>query len=135
MRRTFVGGRSLVVPTLALAAVFACSSGGGDGGPSGPGNGGNGGNGLPQGDVTLTASNTFNPQNFTIQAGGSVTWVNSRSIAHTITPDGHAEFSRQIVNSAGQTFTATFDEPGVYPYFCEFHGGSGFGMWGTITVN
>lgn len=36
----------------------------------------------------------------------------------------------------GQSFQHVFDSVGVYPYYCQFHGGpGGAGMSGEITVN
>ncbi len=124
------GSIASVVATGLL--VMACGGGGGgggggNGGPSGPGDD------LPDGDVTLTGT-TFQPENLTVDRGTTVVWVNSVTVLHSITPDGHAEFSRVEVNQRGDTFQATFDEAGTFEYFCEFHGAPGVGMHGTITV-
>lgn len=85
--------------------------------------------------VHLTSGLTFSPADLTIYVGTTVRWVNDANIFHTITPDGHTEWSRATVNTAGDEFTHTFDTVGEFPYYCEPHGGpGGQGMSGTITV-
>ena len=85
--------------------------------------------------IEATASNTFNPSNLTISAGTSVRWINVTpgSVLHTVTPDGHTEWSAANLSTEGATFTHTFATPGTYAYYCEPH--VGVGMTGTITVN
>lgn len=42
--------------------------------------------------------------------------------------------SGNLIN--GESFQHVFDSAGVYPYYCQFHGGpGGAGMSGVITVN
>ncbi len=60
-----------------------------------------------------------------IGVGGTVTWTNDDTAAHTVTsgtaadgPDG--TFDSSIV-MAGKTFEHTFDEAGEYDYFCIVH--------------
>ena len=76
---------------------------------------------------------TFSRPNLTISAGTEVRWVNAGVMLHTVTPDGHSEWSAANLATTGATFTHTFDTPGTYEYYCEPHLGSG--MTGTITVN
>jgi plastocyanin len=83
-------------------------------------------------EVTLTQNLTFSPDEITISPGTRVRWVNGASIFHTITPDGHSEWNRATVSQAGETFEHTFENAGVFPYFCEPHLSAG--MTGTITV-
>jgi plastocyanin len=75
----------------------------------------------------------FQPKAIEVQAGAAVTWTNQDNIDHTITsgtpesPDGtfaSAPFGK------GKTFTATFDKPGEYAYFCSKHKS----MHGTVKV-
>ncbi len=72
---------------------------------------------------------TFNEASVTIPVGGSITWTNSDSAPHTATA-----MDRQVLQSGtlnqGDSFTQTFDTPGTYEYFCEFHPN----MSGTIIV-
>lgn len=75
---------------------------------------------------------TFSRPNLTITAGTAVRWVSVSQMLHTVTPDGHSEWSAANLASSGSTFTHTFDTPGTYEYFCEPHVGDG--MTGTVTV-
>lgn len=85
--------------------------------------------------VEATANLTFSPSTVTISSGTAVRWINVTpgSVLHTVTPDGHTEWSAANLSSEGTTFVHTFDTPGTYAYFCEPHVGQG--MTGTITVN
>jgi plastocyanin len=65
------------------------------------------------------------PYVVTISVGGTVTWTNDDTAAHTVTsgtvtegPDGI--FDSSIV-MAGKTFEHTFDEASTYDYFCVVH--------------
>jgi plastocyanin len=65
------------------------------------------------------------PYVVTISVGGTVTWTNDDTAAHTVTsetvtsgPDGI--FDSSIV-MAGKTFEHTFDDAGTYDYFCVVH--------------
>jgi len=61
----------------------------------------------------------FGPGEITIKAGESVTWVNQERMPHTVTAhDG--SFSSSALN-AGATFSQTFDKPGEYTYYCQYH--------------
>lgn len=89
----------------------------------------------PNGDVveiSLTQVNTFEPGEVTIAPGTTVRWINAAPIFHTITPDGHEEWLRATLDDTGDTFEHTFEEAGIFPYFCEVH--ENVGMTGTITV-
>ena len=114
---------------LALAgAVVACDSSDGDTGPGDTTNGTE--NSVVE--VNLTSGLAFTPADLTIEVGTTVRWVNDAAMFHTITPDGHSEWSRQEMTSAGQTFEHTFGSEGTFPYYCEPHQAQG--MAGTITV-
>lgn len=84
---------------------------------------------------TINATDTpaFSRPSVTITAGTAVRWVNTGVMLHTVTPDGHGEWTSQSLTTTGETFIHTFDTPGTYAYYCEPHVGSG--MTGTITVN
>jgi len=69
----------------------------------------------------------------TVPVGTTVTWTNADSAPHTVTADDGSFVSGNM--NTGDTFTFTFDEPGTYAYYCEYHGGAGGeGMAATITV-
>lgn len=71
----------------------------------------------------------YDPPTITIAAGESVTWTNRDAAPHTVTAR-----DRDVLQSGtmdeGESFTVTFDTPGTYEYFCEFHAN----MSGTIIV-
>ncbi|MEM3063919.1 MAG: plastocyanin/azurin family copper-binding protein [Candidatus Nitrosotenuis sp.] len=67
----------------------------------------------------------FIPSTVTIGVGGTVTWSNDDTAAHTVTsgsaesgPDGTFDSS---ILMAGKTFEHTFDDAGDYDYFCIVH--------------
>jgi plastocyanin len=62
-------------------------------------------------------ANGFQPGTITIDAGQSVTWVNIDDDDHTATG---AAFDTGIMRP-GDLRTLTFDEPGTYPYSCQYH--------------
>jgi plastocyanin len=75
----------------------------------------------------------FLPSAMTIPAGTTVIWVNDERPKHTATADDGLFDSGD--QGLGDDFAYTFAEPGVYPYFCRYHGDvGGVGMAGTIEV-
>lgn len=83
-------------------------------------------------EVTLTANQTFSPAEISISPGTTVRWVNESQESHTVTPDGHDEWSSASLTQEGQTFTHTFDEAGDFDYYCEPH--LALGMTGRVVV-
>ena len=90
------------------------------------------GSGAPGCDET---NECYIPFNVSISAGEEITWSNDDTAAHTVTsgspsdgPDGNFDSGLFM---AGETFSATLDESGEYPYFCMVHPW----MLGNITVN
>ncbi|MGE5392826.1 MAG: cupredoxin domain-containing protein [Candidatus Saccharibacteria bacterium] len=85
-----------------------------------------------QASIQLT-DDAFGPANLNILAGTAVTWTNQGMHTHTVTSDSGAFGSGNL--SPGQQFSFTFNSPGIYPYYCRFHGAAGgIGMSGVITV-
>jgi plastocyanin len=74
----------------------------------------------------------FSPGIVRVQPGATVEWTNDGRSRHTVQADDGA-WDSGIVAPGGE-FTHTFDEPGVFPYFCSLHGTPGAGMIGTIVV-
>ena len=73
----------------------------------------------------------FTPPEITVPVGTTVTWTDTGG-RHTVwTEDGYLKSDTLLT---GNTYQKTFDKPGVYEYFCDFHGGKGTGMSGKITV-
>jgi len=84
--------------------------------------------------------NEFVPQNITITAGTTVTWVwqsGSHSVVSGIFYDGSCLQNESPlftnVESSPFSYNYTFLAPDVYAYYCSVHCTSG--MIGTITVN
>jgi plastocyanin len=72
---------------------------------------------------------TFVPDPVEIPVGATVTWINSDTAPHTATAQ-----DRDVLQSGtldqGDSYSQTFDQPGTFDYFCEFHAN----MKGTIIV-
>ncbi len=74
----------------------------------------------------------FDPQELTVKAGTSVEWTDEGG-RHTVEADDGSFKSETL--TAGGRFEHKFDTPGVYAYYCAFHGDKhGVDMAGTITV-
>src|SRR3712207_3330778 len=93
------------------------------------------------GDVEMTDAQRFAPDEVTVAAGETVSWVNVSGESHTVTayedeiPDGADYFATGDASSEDaarddvanglvnedETFEMTFDEPGTYRYFCIPH--------------
>lgn len=87
--------------------------------------------------VELT-DDDFTPKYLTIAPGDTVVWTNTTGSAHTVVADDES-FSSTASGAAfipfGETFTHTFTEIGLNPYYCLLHGSpGGIDMAGTIRV-
>jgi plastocyanin len=71
----------------------------------------------------------YNPEMVEITAGSTVTWTNQEVVVHTVTADEGAFDSGDL--SKDDSFSFTFDEPGEYTYFCQYHDN----MQGTVVVS
>lgn len=146
------------VALSALAVLFAVASaaacGGGD--DSAADDGGSDGGGLSSsGDDTSAAGdvpddvvvmdgsevgvesldNTFRAQNIQVKAGTTVTWTNDGRNEHDVLPvEGDAWGTEVETFQPGDVYEHTFDEPGVYNYYCSIHGTTTAGMIGAIVV-
>jgi amicyanin len=61
----------------------------------------------------------FAPEQMTVAAGATITWVNRDDIPHSIVVPSLGVRS-QLMNK-GQLFTFRFDRPGTYEYMCGLH--------------
>ncbi len=84
--------------------------------------------------VTVAMRNfTFEPKTLKVKAGTTIIFVNYDTAKHTVTSDTGKFDSGDI--DPGKSFTLKLDEPGIYPYYCVFHGDKGgVDMAGTIEV-
>ena len=78
--------------------------------------------------------NCFVPSTVVITAGGTVTWENTDTAAHTATAgsavDGPSGVWDSSLVMAGGSYSVTLDDAGTYPYFCMVHPW----MSGTVIV-
>lgn len=79
-----------------------------------------------------TLDNVFAPEIVRIDPGESVEWINDGRTQHDVRADDGSWASETL--QPGDEFDRTFDEPGVYTYFCSFHASPGIGMIGTVVV-
>lgn len=136
--------RQFLTTTTAAAAVpliAGCTgSGGSDGG------GGDGGDGdvaktvaMPGDGVATTVvmkNTTFQTLKAEVAPGATVKWVNKDGVAHTVTSAQFHEtatsWSFDTEVSGGGSVSHTFEEKGVYEYYCTIHGKST--MCGAVLV-
>jgi plastocyanin len=71
---------------------------------------------------------SFTPATITVAVGTQVTWTNRDDIPHTIVTEDKTVKSKAL--DTDEKFSATFDKPGTYSYFCSIHPK----MKGTIVV-
>jgi plastocyanin len=76
--------------------------------------------GAAEGEVAASIKDfAFDPATIEIAAGTTVTWTNNDTVAHTVSQSGGGFESGKL--DPGMTFSFTFDTPGTYEYFCQFH--------------
>merc|ERR1740138_1464299 len=70
----------------------------------------------------------FVPDEVTIKAGESVTWIGNKGLPHNVVFDEDEAPSgadlaalnhEDMINDEGQKVTSKFTTPGTYPYYCE----------------
>ena len=67
----------------------------------------------------------FDPSPAKVVVGSTITWTNDDTLPHTVTSGNpekgpNSTFDSGIM-SAGDSFTFTFDKPGVLEYYCAVH--------------
>ena len=123
MRLPRLTGLSLVLlgVVLSLSLLMACSAG----------------QGARGGTASATSSSEviikdlqFRPETVTVKKGGTVTWKNEDTTAHTSTSD---DFNSDTPTSSppgswnspvidrGRSWSRRFDESGKFPYSCSIH--------------
>ena len=74
---------------------------------------------------------SFSPKTLKVKKGTTVTWTNRDSAGHDIMPDSPSDaFKPSQLLSNGESYSFTFEKPGVYEYYCSPHPY----MKGTIEV-
>lgn len=80
---------------------------------------------IPNGNFGVTSEGFYTPLNLEIPVGSTVTWVNDDSVPHNIQSIDASGKVTQMFNSpplnTGDRFEFTFEEEGVYKYYCSFH--------------
>ena len=71
-------------------------------------------------DTEVSIENfTYNPQQITVKAGTTVTWVNHDDIPHTVVSKTFVFKSKAL--DTDDKFSFTFTTPGSFAYFCSLH--------------
>ena len=70
----------------------------------------------------------YEPASISVPAGTTVVWSNNDIVPHTVTARDGLFDSGSI--SRNDTFSYTFEQPGVIDYYCKFHPN----MTGVVTV-
>ena len=80
---------------------------------------------IPNGNFDVSGSGFYLPLNLEVSRGATVTWVNEDSVPHNIQSQDEYGKVSDIFNSpplnTGDRFEFTFEEAGVYNYYCSFH--------------
>lgn len=76
---------------------------------------------------------SFAPKVLKVKKGTSVNFINQDAVKHTVTSDTGLFNSGDIL--PGQSYSYTFSQVGVFPYYCVYHGDKGgVDMAGSIQV-
>ncbi len=89
-------------------------------------------------EVQVSAlDNTFRVANIQVKPGTTVVWENKGRNDHDVLPVAEAAaWGVQPEGFApGDVYSTTFDEPGVYRYYCSIHGTTDEGMVGAVVVS
>jgi plastocyanin len=85
--------------------------------------------------VVEMVDSAYDPIRAGASSGATVRWENRDSYEHTVTAtrfhDAAASWSFDESVAGGESVDFTFDEPGVYEYYCTVHGES---MCGAVLV-
>jgi plastocyanin len=96
-------------------------------GPAAAGGGCHAGPTQGQGDTVEMVKACFTPSILRVAPGTEVTFANKDPLVHNVSSNGWGQFDDMI---QGETFTARFAQPGVYPFACTYHPG----MTGAVVV-
>ena len=90
---------------------------------------------IPNGNFDIANAGFYIPLNAEVMRGTTVVWVNDDQVPHTVQSQDEKGQIIGLFNSlplsTSERFAHTFDESGVYNYFCTLH------PWrvGIVTVN
>jgi plastocyanin len=84
-------------------------------------------------DASVSAiDNLFTPEILRVQPGETVVWTMNGRSPHTVEADDGSWASGRL--EPGEEYERTFGRPGVFPFFCRYHGRPGAGMAGAVVV-
>jgi plastocyanin/methionine-rich copper-binding protein CopC len=68
----------------------------------------------------------FEPKNIKVARGTTVIWTNGDNVTHYVNTDSHPAHTYEPGQNSkelkpGDTFSYTFENPGIYPYHCSAH--------------
>ena len=116
----------VLIALLAMPAVAAAQYPSGGGGGSSGGGIQIGGGGSPRGDSDQPAMSdvsivdfAFQPMAIFVGVGETVEWTNTGNADHTV--DSDTEIFESGTIDPGETYSYTFDDPGIFPYHCDIH--------------
>jgi len=115
-RRTILVLAATLLGTLAVPAAPALAGGGCHSGAT-----------TGEGDTVEMKDACFTPSILRVDPGAEVTFVNRDDLTHNVGANQWGNFDDMDL---GDSFTATFDKAGVYPFACSYHPG----MTGAIVV-
>ena len=79
--------------------------------------------------------NSLMPENIQVKAGTEVVWTNKGRNEHNALHVDGDDWGVEVDDfQPGDVYSHTFDEPGVYRYYCSIHGSTDAGMIGTVVV-
>ena len=90
--------------------------------------------------VIRIVDDEFSPKVINVPVGSTVVWESGGSNNHNvIASDGSwqaisSDYFEYGIITKGDQYEYTFDEPGIYEYYCPYHGTNNKGMVGTIVV-
>lgn len=78
------------------------------------------------GQDCLSAQNCFSPSTLVVDVGETVTWFNNDTVGHTVTNGQYSDNQTGIIFDSHiiipeKEFSFTFQNSGVYDYFCQIH--------------
>ena len=79
------------------------------------------------GDTVEMKDACFTPSIIRVDPGSEVTFVNRDPLDHNIWANGWGRYDDMTI---GDTYSASFAEPGIYPFACAYHPG----MIGAVVV-
>ena len=119
--------RNFLITILALSILFfSCSKDKSSLAESDNGTIHAAGNGSTNGNSTINyttrvsiQNSAFTPADVTVMVSGSILWVNSDNVVHTVTADDGSFDSGDL--QPGNSFGFTFNTVGPHTYHCKYH--------------